>query len=119
MKAVWNGVTLAESEDTVLVEGNHYFPPDSLHRAYFEDSTTHTICPWKGEAGYYHVVANGQENKDAAWFYPNSKDAAGQIKGCVAFWKGAQIRFRASWSGLSRCQGVGSVNPLGAYPACR
>ena len=91
MKAVWNGVTLAESDDTIVVEGNHYFPPDSLHREYLGDSTTHTTCSWKGEASYYHVVAEGKENRDAAWFYPSPKDAASNIKDYVAFWKGVEV----------------------------
>ncbi len=91
MKAVWNGVTLAQSDDTIVVEGNHYFPPDSVHREYFEDSATHTTCSWKGEAGYYHVVVEGKENRDAAWFYPSPKEAASQIKDYVAFWKGVEV----------------------------
>jgi len=91
MKAVWNGVTLAESNGTIVVEGNHYFPPDSVHREYLEDSTTHTTCSWKGEASYYHVVVSGKENADAAWFYPSPKDAAQQIKDYVAFWKGVDV----------------------------
>ena len=91
MKAVWNGVTLAESDDTIVLEGNHYFPPDSVRREYFDDSPTHTTCSWKGEASYYHVVVEGKENPDAAWFYPVPKDAASQIKGYVAFWKGVEV----------------------------
>ena len=91
MKAVWNGVTLAESDDTIVVEGNHYFPSESLHRVYFADSNTHTTCSWKGEASYYHVVVEGKENQDAAWFYPDPKDAASQIKDYVAFWKGVEV----------------------------
>ena len=91
MKAVWNGVTLAESDETIVIEGNHYFPSESVHREYFADSATHTTCSWKGEASYYHVVVEGKENPDAAWFYPNPKDAASQIKGYVAFWKGVKV----------------------------
>ena len=91
MKAVWNGVTLAESDDTIVVEGNHYFPSDSVHGEYFEDSATHTTCSWKGEASYYHVIVEGKENPDAAWFYPSPKDAAAQIKDYVAFWKGVEV----------------------------
>ncbi len=91
MQAVWNGVTLAESDETIVIEGNHYFPPESVHREYFADSATHTTCSWKGEASYYHVVVEGKENPDAAWFYPNPKDAASQIKDHVAFWKGVEV----------------------------
>ena len=91
MKAVWNGVTLAESDDTIVVEGNHYFPPQSIHTEYFADSGTHTTCCWKGEASYYHVVVEGKQNHDAAWFYPTPKDAASQIKDYVAFWKGVEV----------------------------
>jgi len=91
MKAVWNGATLAESDDTIVIEGNHYFPPDTVHRACLEGSTTHTTCSWKGEASYYHVVVDGKENRDAAWFYPSPKDAARQIKDYVAFWKGVEV----------------------------
>ena len=91
MKAVWNGVMLAESDATIVIEGNHYFPPESIHRDYFADSATHTTCSWKGEASYYHVVVEGKENADAAWFYPNPKDAASEIKDYVAFWKGVEV----------------------------
>jgi uncharacterized protein (DUF427 family) len=91
MKAVWNGGTLAESEATVVVEGNHYFPPESVHAEYFLDSDTHTTCPWKGEASYRTIEVDGQSNPDAAWYYPHPKDAAAQIKDYFAFWKGVQI----------------------------
>jgi uncharacterized protein (DUF427 family) len=91
MKAIWNDTTLAESDDTIVVEGNHYFPPGSINRDYFKPSDTHTTCPWKGEASYYNVVAGGRENKDAAWYYPEPKEAAAQIKGYVAFWKGVKV----------------------------
>ncbi len=91
MKAIWNGAVLAESNDTVLVEGNHYFPAESLSREYFVPSDTHTTCPWKGKASYYTVQVGGQQNPDAAWFYPDPKDAARQIRGRVAFWKGVQV----------------------------
>jgi uncharacterized protein (DUF427 family) len=91
MKAVWNGATLAESEATVVVEGNHYFPPESVNAEYFRESDTHTICPWKGEASYRTVEVDGQSNPDAAWYYPQPKDAAAQIKDYFAFWKGVQI----------------------------
>lgn len=91
MKAIWNGAVLAESDDTVIVEGNHYFPAESLSREYFAPSGTHTTCPWKGEASYYTVQVGGQQNPDAAWFYPDPKEAARQIRGRVAFWKGVQV----------------------------
>jgi uncharacterized protein (DUF427 family) len=91
MKATWNGATLAESDQTVVVEGNHYFPPSSVHREFFRASGTHTTCPWKGEASYYTVEVNGQQNPDAAWFYPQPKDAAKQITDYVAFWHGVTV----------------------------
>jgi uncharacterized protein (DUF427 family) len=92
MKATWNNIVLAESNDTVVVEGNHYFPPESIHRENFRDSSTHTTCPWKGEASYYDVVVNGEVNKDAAWYYPHPKEAAKNIEGRVAFWKGVKVQ---------------------------
>jgi uncharacterized protein (DUF427 family) len=91
MRAVWRDAVLAESDETVVVEGNHYFPADSLRREHLRASETHTTCPWKGEASYYDVVANGEVNKDAAWFYPQPKDAAKEIKDRVAFWKGVKV----------------------------
>jgi uncharacterized protein (DUF427 family) len=91
MKATWHGATLAESNDTVVVEGNHYFPASAINRSFFRDSATHTICPWKGEASYYDISINGAVNKDAAWYYPEPKEAAANIKGRVAFWKGVVI----------------------------
>jgi uncharacterized protein (DUF427 family) len=91
MKATWNDKVLAESDETVVVEGNHYFPRESVNEEYFEESATHTTCPWKGEASYFNVVADGQVNKDAAWYYPEPKDAAKEIKGRVAFWKGVKV----------------------------
>lgn len=91
MKAIWNGAVLAESDATIVVEGNHYFPADSINREYFAESPTQTICGWKGTASYYNVVVNGETNKDAAWFYPETKDAAKEIEGRVAFWKGVQV----------------------------
>ncbi|MEW6129036.1 MAG: DUF427 domain-containing protein [Acidobacteriota bacterium] len=91
MKAKWNGVTLAESDDTVVVEGNHYFPAESINKEYFQPSNTHSTCPWKGEASYYNVVVNGEVNKDAAWYYPQPKDAAAEIKDHVAFWRGVVV----------------------------
>lgn len=91
MKAVWNGAILAESEDTVVVEGNHYFPAEAINREYFRPSDTHTNCYWKGTASYYHIVVDGVENRDAAWYYPDPKEAAQRIKGRIAFWKGVKV----------------------------
>jgi uncharacterized protein (DUF427 family) len=91
MRATWNGVVLAESDETVQVEGNHYFPPDAVNREYFADSDTHTVCPWKGLASYLTVVVAGESNSDAAWFYPEPKDAAAEIKDHVALWRGVTV----------------------------
>ena len=91
MKATWKGETLAESDKTIVVEGNHYFPPDAIVKAHFADSKTHTTCAWKGEASYYDVVVGGERNADAAWYYPSPKSAAENIKGYVAFWKGVTV----------------------------
>jgi uncharacterized protein (DUF427 family) len=91
MKATWNGATLAESDDTVVVEDNHYFPADSINEQYFADSNTHTICPWKGTASYKTIEVDGEQNVDAAWFYPEPKDAAAEIRDRFAFWKGVEV----------------------------
>jgi uncharacterized protein (DUF427 family) len=91
MRAVWHDTILAESDDTVVVEGNHYFPPDAIRKENFRASDTHTTCPWKGVASYYDVLAGGEVNKDAAWYYPEPKEAAAEIKGRVAFWKGVKV----------------------------
>jgi uncharacterized protein (DUF427 family) len=91
MKATWKGTVLAESDETVVVEGNHYFPADSLRREHFRESATQTHCPWKGEASYYDVVVGGETNADAAWYYPEPSDAAKQIKDRVAFWRGVRV----------------------------
>ena len=91
MKATWNGALLAESDDTVVVEGNHYFPPDSIKSEFFESSSTHTHCPWKGEASYYNIVVNGDVNKDSAWYYPDPNEPAAQIKDRIAFWRGVNV----------------------------
>ncbi len=88
MKATWNGTVLAESNDTIVVEGTHYFPADSIIKEHFQPSETHTVCGWKGTASYYDVVVNGDKNKDAAWFYPETNPDAKNIEGYVAFWKG-------------------------------
>jgi len=92
MKAIWNGEVLAQSNDTVVVEGNHYFPPASLNRQFFSDSSTTTNCPWKGTASYYNVEVNGKVNKDAAWVYVTPKSAASNITGHIAFWKGVDVK---------------------------
>jgi uncharacterized protein (DUF427 family) len=89
--ATWKGKVLAQSDDTVVVEGNHYFPVDSLDMSLFEDSATHTICSWKGTASYKTVVVDGARNPDAAWYYPDPKEAAANIRGRYAFWKGVQV----------------------------
>jgi uncharacterized protein (DUF427 family) len=91
MKAIWNGAVVAESEDTVIVEGNHYFPADALDTRLISDSDTTTVCPWKGTAHYYHLTVDGETNADAAWFYPEPKEAAADIRGRVAFWKGVRV----------------------------
>jgi uncharacterized protein (DUF427 family) len=91
MKATWNNTVLAESNDTVVVEGNHYFPIESVKSEHLQPSTTHTSCPWKGEASYYDVVVNGEINGDAAWYYPEPKPAATEIRDRVAFWRGVTV----------------------------
>jgi uncharacterized protein (DUF427 family) len=90
-RAIWKGVVLAESNETKVVEGNHYFPPDAVNWEYFRDSTTHTICPWKGQASYYDVVVDGDVNRDAAWYYPRPQPAATSIRDRVAFWRGVRV----------------------------
>jgi uncharacterized protein (DUF427 family) len=89
--ATWNGTVIAQSEHTEIVEGNHYFPIESVKRDYLRPSTTTSVCPWKGTASYYTLDVDGETNPDAAWYYPDPKDAAAQIKGHVAFWKGVQV----------------------------
>lgn len=91
MKAIWNNAVIAESDETIVVEGNHYFPPNSINEEYFVKNENHSVCPWKGEASYYDVKVNDENNPDAAWYYPEPSDAANQIKGYVAFWRGVQI----------------------------
>lgn len=90
-KAVWNGVVVAESNRCEVVEGNQYFPPDALNLEYFKPSNTHTTCSWKGVASYYTLEVEGKSNPDAAWYYPEPKDAAKNIKGYIAFWKGVKV----------------------------
>jgi uncharacterized protein (DUF427 family) len=91
MKASWKGRVIAESDQTVVVEGNHYFPLAAVNRTYMQESATQTVCPWKGTASYYDVVVDGKINKDAAWFYSSPSDAARSISGHVAFWRGVEI----------------------------
>jgi uncharacterized protein (DUF427 family) len=91
MKAVWNGVVLAESDETIVVEGNHYFPASSVSRQHFRVSDHHTTCPWKGQASYYDVVVGDQVNPNAAWYYPAASQAAKKIEGYVAFWRGVRV----------------------------
>jgi uncharacterized protein (DUF427 family) len=90
-KAIWMGQVIAESEKTVVVEGNHYFPLESVRKEFLQPSQTHTVCPWKGTASYYHVEVNGARNDDAAWFYPEPKLAAKEILGRIAFWRGVRV----------------------------
>ncbi|HEX8142388.1 MAG TPA: DUF427 domain-containing protein [Pyrinomonadaceae bacterium] len=92
MKAIWHGAVLAESDDTIVVEGNHYFPPASIRREHFRESSNHTTCPWKGEASYYDLVVEGQINRGAAWYYPTPKPAAQEIANRVAFWRGVTVK---------------------------
>ena len=91
-KAIWNGVVLAESDDTVVVEVNHYFPRDSINGEFFADSQAHTVCPWKGLASYFDVVVDGTVNQGAAWYYPRPSAAAADIKDRVAFWRGVSVQ---------------------------
>lgn len=91
MKAIWNDQVIAESGDTVVVEGNHYFPPSSIKQEFYKKTDTQSNCPWKGMASYYSIEVNGKENKDAAWYYPEVSELAKNIKGYVAFWKGVKV----------------------------
>lgn len=91
MKAVWNNKVIAESEETKVVENNHYFPQDAIKKEFFKNSDTTSNCPWKGTASYYSIDVNGSLNKDAAWYYPDTKHAAKEIEGYVAFWKGVEV----------------------------
>lgn len=90
-KAIWNGAVIAESDRTEVVEGNHYFPSETINQQYFQASSTHTTCPWKGVASYYNIQVDGQVNKDAAWYYPTAKEKAKNIEGYVAFWRGVKV----------------------------
>jgi uncharacterized protein (DUF427 family) len=91
MKAVWNEKVIADSDQTVVVEGNHYFPPESVNPEYLRESSTTTVCSWKGTARYYDLVVDGRTNPGAAWYYPSPQEAARQIQGRIAFWKGVQV----------------------------
>ena len=90
-KATWNGVVIAESNKTVVVEGNQYFPPDSVNKAFVKESSQSSVCPWKGTASYFDIVVDGEVNSGAAWYYPQPKSAASEIKDHVAFWKGVKV----------------------------
>jgi uncharacterized protein (DUF427 family) len=91
MKAIWNDAILADSDETIVVEGNHYFPPEAVDRQYFRASDTHTTCPWKGRASYYDIVVGDNINPGGAWYYPDARQAAKQIEGYVAFWRGVRV----------------------------
>ncbi|WP_299366628.1 DUF427 domain-containing protein [Winogradskyella sp.] len=91
MKAIWNNKVIAESNDTVVIEGNHYFPHESIKKEFFKPSKTHTVCPWKGTASYYTIEVDGQQNTDAAWYYPEASELAKEINNHVAFWRGVQV----------------------------
>ena len=91
MRALWKGEIVAESANTIVVEGNHYFPPEFVKKKYLKSSPTTTVCPWKGTAHYYSIVVGGEENRDAAWYYPEPKDAAAEIKDHIAFWRGVDV----------------------------
>jgi uncharacterized protein (DUF427 family) len=91
-QAIWNAQVIAESESTIIIENNHYFPAKSLKTKFFKNNDTHTTCPWKGVASYYDIEVDGKVNKDAAWFYPEASELANAIKGHIAFWKGVQVK---------------------------
>ena len=91
MKAIWNDAVLAESDETIIVEGNHYFPPEAINEQYFKESNSHTVCPWKGAASYYNIVVEGDVNRNAAWYYPTASQAAKNIEGYIAFWHGVRV----------------------------
>ncbi|MBL6447530.1 DUF427 domain-containing protein [Fulvivirga sp. 29W222] len=91
MKAIWNGKTIAESDDTIVIEGNHYFPANAVNKEFLKESETNTVCPWKGTASYYTLEVNDNVNKDAVWYYPETKEAAKPIEGRLAFWKGVEV----------------------------
>jgi len=90
-RAIWNGQVIAESDETIVVEGNHYFPPDSVKPEFLADSPQHSVCPWKGLASYYDVAVDGEVNRGAAWYYPDPSSAASEISGYIAFWRGVKV----------------------------
>jgi len=92
MKAIWNGEIIAESNETINIEGNQYFPPDSVKKEYLKESDLHTTCPWKGVASYYHIEIGSERNENAAWFYPDTKPAADGFENYIAFWKGVEVK---------------------------
>lgn len=92
MKAIWNGKVVAESNDTINIEGNQYFPVDSVKKEFLKESETHTVCHWKGTASYYTIYVDGKENADAAWYYPETSEMAKNIEGYIAFWRGVEVR---------------------------
>lgn len=92
MKAIWNDQLIAESEETIVIEGNHYFPPEHVDKQFLVASETHTVCPWKGTASYYHLEVKGVRNTDAAWYYPECRPLAKKIEGYIAFWKGVEVK---------------------------
>lgn len=91
MKAIWNGTVIAESNDTIVIDKNHYFPPNAIKKEYFHASETHTVCNWKGTASYYTIKVGDEENPDAAWFYPEASSMAKSFENYVAFWKGVDV----------------------------
>lgn len=109
VQAIWNGTVLAESDQTIVVEGNHYFPPDSINKEHFRRSAHTSMCFWKGQASYYDVEVDGHVNRNAAWYYPSPSDAARQIKGHVAFWNGVRVK---EMTADGREPGPGSVKRL-------
>ena len=112
VQAIWNGVVLAESSETRMVEGNLYFPPEAISREYFRESGHHSMCYWKGLASYYDVVVDGKENRNAAWYYPDTSQAAQQIAGYVAFWNGVKVQRVANEGGLEEPE-TGVKSPIG------
>ena len=115
VRAVWNGTVIAESDETVVIEGNHYFPADSVRPELLRQSTTTTVCPWKGRASYHTITVDGKENRDAAWFYPNPSSAASAVAGRVAFWHGVKIEDTAARLGVVRSS-TDSVAPTRRHP---
>lgn len=90
-RAVWNGKVIAESDETVVVEGNHYFPPEAVRDEYLVPSEKHTWCPWKGAASYFSLQVDGERNQDAAWYYPQTRPRAAELRGRIAFWRGVEV----------------------------